>query len=113
MKQCVRVTGFGNADFQRAVNGAAQLAVFMRENIDPVSVDDWAPVRFQSWPALEFSNRYFVHQNVEGDMIPVEFGPNVDNEGVLAKIAGEEWVHTDENRVSYLQRIETEDGKPQ
>ncbi|KAF7967771.1 hypothetical protein HWV62_33181 [Athelia sp. TMB] len=113
MKQSVRVTGFGNAEFERAVNGAAQLAIFMQKNIEPGSVDSWCPDRFQTWSALEFTNRYFVRQNVEGDMIAIEFGRNVDNDGLLTKIAGEEWVHTEENRVSYFNRIVGEDGKPQ
>ncbi|KAF7984851.1 hypothetical protein HWV62_10809 [Athelia sp. TMB] len=113
MKQCVRVTGFGGAEFDRAVEGAAKLAVFMQENIDPNLVDQWTPEHFQSWSALEFTNRYFVHQNVEGDMVPVEFGPHVDTEGLLAKIAGENWVHTEENVVSYFRRVVNADGTTQ
>ncbi|KAF7981386.1 hypothetical protein HWV62_33875 [Athelia sp. TMB] len=113
MKQCIRITGFGDGEFERAVNGAAQLAIFMQENIDPGSVDSWSPDRFQTWSALEFTNRYFVRQNIEGDMIAVEFGRNVDNEGLLTKIAGTEWVHTEENRVRYFNRVKDEEGKLQ
>lgn len=110
MKQSVRITGFGSEHFERAVSSAANIGVFMQESIDIDLVDKWSPVRFQTWSALEFTNRYFVHQNIEGDMIPVEFGDRVDADGLLAQISGDKWVHTEENVVSYFQRVSKADG---
>ncbi|KAF7968166.1 hypothetical protein HWV62_31706 [Athelia sp. TMB] len=112
MKQSIRLTGFGCKQFQQAVNSAANLVAFMGQNMDDGSIEQWAPVRFQAWPALEFSNRYFVHQNTEGDMVPVAYSENMDPDGVLAEMAGEDWVHTADNQVSFYKRDAVSDEKP-
>ncbi|KAF7974570.1 hypothetical protein HWV62_11940 [Athelia sp. TMB] len=111
MKQSVRITSFGSKLFEDAVQSASKLANFISTDIGGEPSSDWVPARFQKWSALEFSNRYFVHQNSEGDMERAEFGSLIDPDGVLSAIAGEEWVHTEDNQVKFFSRVEDTVGK--
>ena len=112
LKQVIRLTGFGSDDFEKAVEGIANIATFMGEHLERGDIESWRPERFRCWKALELGNRYFVHQNSEGDMIPVPLPSSIDPDGVLTALAGDEWVHTEENEVSYYRLTVNSDGKP-
>ncbi|KAF7976041.1 hypothetical protein HWV62_7944 [Athelia sp. TMB] len=111
MKQSVRLTGLGDKQFHGAIDGLVNIATFMGQNLERGEVEGWAPARFRCWEAIEASNRYFVHQNSEGDMVSVPLSAGVDPDGVLATIAGEEWVHTEDNTVSYYRASTDGEGK--
>lgn len=112
MKQSVRITGLGGDDFKRAIQGLAKLGAFMGENLEHGDIENWKSDRFRTWQALDISNRLFTLQNSEGDMSPVPFAVGVDPEGILASIAGDKWVHTEDNAVMYFKLGTRHDGKP-
>ncbi|KAF7983523.1 hypothetical protein HWV62_21072 [Athelia sp. TMB] len=102
MKQTVRLTGLGSTEFTDAIQDIANIVIFMGESLEHADIETWKPERFRNWQAIELTNRYFTHQNNKGDMIAVPIAANVDPEGVLALLAGDKWVHTEDNEVSYF-----------
>ncbi|KAF7977179.1 hypothetical protein HWV62_4623 [Athelia sp. TMB] len=110
MKQSIRLTGLGTEHFKSAIDGLANVAIFMGESLERGDIESWTPARYRCWQAIEVSNRYFVHQNSEGDMISVPLTADVDPDGVLAKAAGDDWVHAEDNRVGYF-RCAEKNGK--
>ncbi|KAF7972076.1 hypothetical protein HWV62_19153 [Athelia sp. TMB] len=110
MKQNVRLTGLGNDNFTSAIAGLANIAIFMGENMERGDIESWKTERFRTWQALDISNRFFVMQNGEGDMSSVPFADGVDPDGVLATMAGEKWVHTEDNQVQYFRLNSKSDG---
>lgn len=111
MKQSIRLTGLGSDQFKSAIDGLANIAIFMGEKLEQGDIESWTPARFRCWQALEVANRYFVHQNSEGDMVSVPLSTDIDPNGVLATLAGDEWVHTEDNIVSYFRLIINSEGK--
>ncbi|KAF7985752.1 hypothetical protein HWV62_345 [Athelia sp. TMB] len=111
MKQTVRLTGFGCEEFKKSVDAIASIAIMMGENVERGDLESWTPVRFRNWQALDIGNRYFVYQHIEGDAVAIPMPASVDPDGVLASIAGEKWVYTEENEVSYFRMRINGDGK--
>lgn len=112
MKQFVRVTGLGTSHFAQAMEGIANIVAFMGENLERGDIESWKADRFRTWHAMELGNRYFVLQNSEGDMTPTPFEEGVDPDGKLAQMAGDKWVHTEDNKVQYFRLDAKNDGKP-
>ncbi|KAF7980410.1 hypothetical protein HWV62_38226 [Athelia sp. TMB] len=83
----------------------------MGENLERGDIESWRPERYRSWQAVDIGNRYFLHQNNEGDAVPVPLPRNVDPDGILAKLAGDKWVHTEDNEVSYFGLLANVAGK--
>ena len=110
MKQCVRLTGLGTENFSNAILGLANIAIFMGETMEKGDIESWQCDRYRTWQALDMANRFFVMQNSEGDMASVPFVDGVDPEGVLVTIAGDKWVHTEENQVKYFRLNTQSDG---
>ena len=110
MKQYIRLTGLGIENFSSAISGLANIAIFMGESMERGDIESWRCDRFRTWQALDFSNRFFVMQNSEGDMLSVPFMDGVDPDSVLATMAGEKWVHTEDNQVQYFRLNTRSDG---
>lgn len=83
----------------------------MGEQLESGDIESWKPERFRTWKALDLGNRYFVRQNNEGDMVPLPFPTGVDPDGVLATLAGDQWVYTEENEVGYFRMYLNSEGK--
>ncbi|KAF7981291.1 hypothetical protein HWV62_34205 [Athelia sp. TMB] len=112
LKQTIRLTGFGSAEFQQAVSGIANIATLMGDNLERGDIESWKPERYRTWQTLDIGNRYFRRQNNEGDAVPISLPRNVDPDGILAKLAGDEWVHTEDNEVRYFGLVPSVAGKP-
>ena len=106
------MTGLGTDQFANAIEGIANIAAFMGENLERGDIESWKADRFRTWHAMELGNRYFVLQNSKGDMTTTPFEEGVDPEGKLAQMAGDKWVHTEDNKVQYFRLGAKDDGKP-
>ncbi|KAF7978621.1 hypothetical protein HWV62_45103 [Athelia sp. TMB] len=111
IKQTIRLTGFGAEEFQKAFSGIANIATLMGEHLEHGDIETWKPERYKVWQALDIGNRYFLHQNTEGDAVGVSLPSNVDPDGVLASMAGDKWVHTEDNQVKYFGMLTSDTGK--
>ena len=59
---------------------------------------------------LSTSNRYFTHKRDVGRASQVAFGDGVDPNGILRKMAGTDYIHTDKNAVNYYRILLGSDG---
>lgn len=64
-------------------------------------LNDWVPMHVESHVGIQAGNRYFQWENSLSAGKAVEFQPMVDPRGVLARMAGENFVHTIDNEVKY------------
>lgn len=61
------------------------------------------PTNVDSHVGIQSGNRYFQWKNSPNAGEAVEFQPMVDPRGVLARMAGENFVHTIDNEVEYME----------
>ena len=56
------------------------------------------------------SNRYFTYKRDVGQATQVAFSDGVDPNGILRRMAGTDYIHTDENEVKYYKLTLASDG---
>ncbi|KAF7966523.1 hypothetical protein HWV62_38066 [Athelia sp. TMB] len=83
----------------------------MGEIIENGDIETWKPQRYRTWQALDVENRYFVRQNSEGDAEGIKIPTNIDPDGILSALTGDQWVYTEENQVCYYRMTLGPDGK--
>ncbi|KAJ2934234.1 hypothetical protein H1R20_g2868, partial [Candolleomyces eurysporus] len=74
------------------------------------TLEPWQPAVFEGTAAIEASTRYFTDARhaASGDI--VDFAPYVDRNGHLKEIMENEYVHTTDNRVDYMEMINSPEG---
>ncbi|KAF7981760.1 hypothetical protein HWV62_31821 [Athelia sp. TMB] len=108
LQQSFTLTGCGSQTFQSATESAYAIAeMFSRQEDDMMP---WAPATFQDGPALETSNRLFTYQGRNGRHVPVNINRNLDPHGSLSRLAGTEFVHTEDNTVQYFKGTHLQTG---
>lgn len=104
LRQSIRIGGSGSKTFDRNVELLRRLSACLQRSLPDGSVHPWAPILDQDGcPVLQFSNRYFSSTHAARGKTALSFPPAVDPKGVLARAAGDRWVHVDDNVVEYLQ----------
>lgn len=77
------------------------VAEFMGRQVTEGDLKDWQPTQVSGHAAITVGNRYFSWKNSKHVGDSVEFTRAVDPKGVLAKMAGDNFVHTIDNDVDY------------
>jgi hypothetical protein len=112
MRQNVKITGFGEDQFKRALTELEAVHLKMANSFPDGRLEAFQPAMYGSHFAIEANTRIFNHRNnASADVQRVDFLDGVDPEGTLAKLMGEEFVHTEDNRVDYFHTFTGEDGK--
>lgn len=83
---------------------------FMGRQVVEGELNDWVPTHVDSHVSIQAGNHYFQWKNSPNAGEEVEFQPMVDPRGVLARMAGENFVHTLENEVEYRDCRVSEQG---
>ncbi|KAK0443715.1 uncharacterized protein EV420DRAFT_1649184 [Desarmillaria tabescens] len=73
-------------------------------------MEEWKPTKVKDLDMVELSNRYFRPWN-NSNKEDIPFSPDIDPMGILAKIAQQKWVHTEDNEVGYFRGLIDEAGK--
>ncbi|PBK59902.1 hypothetical protein ARMSODRAFT_1027029 [Armillaria solidipes] len=89
MSQAVTLTGLGSTRFEGS---------------------EWTPSMVQGYDAIELSNRYFRPRGKDYRGEDLMLSPDVDPNGILRRVAGDNMVHTEDNEVSYFRGM-IENGK--
>lgn len=113
IKQAVTLTGLGSVEFDKSVAGIYSVAEFLGRQLVEGDLNDWVPTHVESHVGVQAGNRYFQWKNSPNAGEAVEFQPMVDPRGVLARMAGENFVHTIDNEVEYRDCIVGEQGSNQ
>ncbi|EAU86577.2 hypothetical protein CC1G_07773 [Coprinopsis cinerea okayama7 len=111
MRQHVKITGFGDPTFQAAFERIEEAYLKLNGSLKDGLLEGWGPATFNNHTAIEANTRYFTHVSAVGDRQKVPFSRFVDPDGVLASLAQNEFVHTEDNEVQYLERLHDMDPK--
>ena len=103
------MTGFGAEDFNQTLMGLARVHDYFR-SVFPDKICPFEPFDIDGNLALASSTRYFHSRHHNRSATPQAFGPGVDPHGILDKMGGETYIHTEDNVVQFLGR-KTDDGK--
>jgi hypothetical protein len=74
--------------FQQAVHG---------------NMEAWVPSPFQGHPSIDVSNRYFTPRQHALQERHISFSPVIDPDNILTEAMGEDFVHTEDNKVEYYE----------
>ncbi|RXW11778.1 hypothetical protein EST38_g14077 [Candolleomyces aberdarensis] len=110
LKQYVKVTGYGEANFNDASSHILKLLATFQRHVAPAEVHDFRTIPFEGHPCLESHARYFSDR----DTVPHErnesFLPGVDPYNVLRNIQPDCFIHAEDNRVEYCLQQTGENG---
>ncbi|KAH6891699.1 hypothetical protein BKA70DRAFT_1441112 [Coprinopsis sp. MPI-PUGE-AT-0042] len=111
IRQNIKITGFGEAQFTKALTELEAVHLKMSNCFPDGRMEDFQPSMFGNHFAIEANTRYFNHRNtVSADVQLVDFLDGVDPEGTLSRLMGEDYVHTQDNQVDYFQVHVDADG---
>ena len=76
--------------------------IFCRQGADG-NMEVWVPLAFQGHPSIDVGNQYFTPcQHVLQDR-HISFSPAIDPDNILSEAMGQEFVHTEDNKVEYYE----------
>ena len=112
LHQSATLTAFGNLVFNKPIESIAAIYAIFRHAIgDDLPVSGSAlHSTYEEFQAIDIANRYFTPR---GGAVLEEIWSlttEVDPNGYLAKAAGSTYVHTEENKVYYYERINDRQG---
>lgn len=101
MKQAVTLTSLGTSVFEKALVNIRGTYAHLACNYPPGTMTPWLPDNFRGQATLELSNRYLMLRQHQQPSPVVPFQHGVDPNNVLARLAGDQYNHLEENRVIY------------
>jgi hypothetical protein len=112
MRQNVKITGFGEDQFKQALTELEAVHLKMSNSFPDGRLETFQPAMFGAHFAIEANTRYFNHRNtISADVQQVDFLDGFDPEGMLVRMTGNDFVHTEDNRVDYFQTHSDDVGK--
>ncbi|KAJ7723940.1 hypothetical protein DFH07DRAFT_971363 [Mycena maculata] len=106
--QQISLTGFTCGLFTEGVNQLKELHTLYDRYFQGNAMTKWTPQEDHGCITLNASSRFFTSLLDEPDAVPVPFGYGVDPNGHLQKFVGNHLIHTEDNIVSYFQRVKNE-----
>ena len=111
LRQDISITGLGLEEFQDQVNSIPDItALFTRavreDKIQPITMIG----EQEGFTTLNASNRYFTARKEAQTAKELPFHQDIDPKGNLAKLIGTQFVHLEENNVSYYERVSSHAG---
>jgi hypothetical protein len=112
LKQAVTITGLDTHKFKCSLEGVLLIQSIFAKGVGENMIIPWKPGYYQGQPTMDLANRYFNNAMSTGIEEQVPFHPLVDSNDVLSKIAEEgHFVHTADNEVRYLARVQQVGGE--
>ena len=88
---------------------ARVFAIFKRA-MGPQLQDDVGTSQEEEFTAIDTSNRYFTARKGENQEPECLITDDMDPKGYLRRAAGTTYVHTEENKVYYFEKLQNETG---
>lgn len=111
IRQGISLTGFNNKTFEKAVEGAWNVCDFMANQLKEGEMTPWHPTVVDGAATIDMNNRFFSWKTANASEQVVPIDKKLDPHGTLAKLAGHEYVHTQENQVLYYDCKTDDAGK--
>lgn len=111
LKQGVSITGLGLDDFMTQVNTLPDIAALFTRAVNEDKIEPNTIVGQQDdITTLNASNRYFTQKKDAQMGRDVQLDRDIDPHGTLTRLLASGFVHTDENIVSYYERVKSGDA---
>jgi hypothetical protein len=112
VRQAVTLCGLGAVGYQDTIDGILAIDSYIRRHLPESSVE---PMTFiseygNSGPTLDLANRYFTSRKLAPFEPAIPIDDTIDPHGNLGRLAGLDYVHTEENRVEYSELRRNADG---
>lgn len=111
LSQSIAVSGFGGPSFAQAYKGMFVIAEHLGRHLPDKATVVCKDHKYHGQDAIRSSNRYLTFKAAAGTLPSLPFSNHVDPFQTLQQIAGEKYVHTEENHVEYLACCTTDSGK--
>ncbi|RXW13662.1 hypothetical protein EST38_g12192 [Candolleomyces aberdarensis] len=105
IRQYVRLRGVDTPQFEQAIHSLEAAFLKFCNQFSDGKMEEWKPSSIGMVPSIEADTRYFTKATPGSTLTDIPFSENVDPQGVLAGMKGEDFVHTADNEVVYLERI--------
>ncbi len=111
LRQSISLTGLGTPHFESSIKAILDIyALFSRsvprEKLQQCSFID----RYGTYSGIEMSNRYFSPKKDFPTSKSVPFSSDIDPKGILTRAAGTNFIHAEQNVVSYYECSVASDG---
>jgi len=102
----------GNASFDNVAVSLAIIHAMFKRVISSQLEEDAAHSDFKGYRVLDTSNRYFTPKDGNSDIENLPLGDEVNPHGFLVKAAGGAYMHTQDNKVCYYEKVVSKGGEP-
>ena len=102
IRQYVAITGLNLIDFNKTLEGIGKIHQLFEYALPNNTLEPMVTLLIDDNLAMACHTRYFTPARFCKSSIPYSFGPGIDPNEDLAKLAGTSYVHTEENVVQYL-----------
>ena len=99
------LTGLSSPKFNDAILSTRAIEDIFRRQAADGSMELWVPSNFQGHPSIDVGNRYYTPRQYALQDRHVSFSPCVDPDNILSEAMGEDFVHTEDNKVEYYQAL--------
>ena len=97
------LTGLSSPKFNDAIQSMRAVEDIFRRQVVDRNMEVWVPSAFQGHPSIDVSNRYYTPRQHALQDRHISFSPVIDPDNILSEAMGEEFVHTEDNRVEYYE----------
>jgi hypothetical protein len=97
------LTGLSSPKFEDAILSTRVIEDIFRQQVADGNMETWVPSTFQGHPSIDVGNRYFTPRQHALQDRHISFSPAVDPDNILSEAMGEDFVHTEDNRVEYYE----------
>jgi hypothetical protein len=97
------LTGLSSPRFNDALQSMSAIEDIFGQQAVKGNMEAWVPSTFQGHPSIDVGNRYFTPAQHALHDRQISFSPAVDPDYILSEAMGDEFVHTEDNRVEYYE----------
>jgi len=109
LRQYVAITGLNLEVFNTTLEGLGRVYRYFEDMLPKYEVEPLEPVTIHEHIAMACYTRYFLPYRSCKTAVRYPFGPEVDPDGVLERLGGNSFLHTEDNVVQYLgKRVDEE-----
>lgn len=102
LRQSLTITGLGSPTFGEAIKSAHKVFDIFQRQFAEDQVESWHSPTYSGHHSLNLSNRYLTPKRDAQDMVHLPFTDAVDPRGVLEDMAKSNYIHGEDNEVSYF-----------
>jgi len=105
LRQSVTLTGFGTETFEAGIKSLLSVHDYFDRHLPKGKLTECTIIdQCDKHLGIHMTNRYFTNRRESRAAETVEFGTEVDPQGILAGLVSDQFLHTEQNEVKYYDR---------